>query len=341
MKKYLAFLGVGTGLVVTSILGISVLGYAQPGISGWTGIHNTSTLPTLRDGQSAAAQLDRQGRLLVSPSSSITMSTIGNSTNPVSNAYFSNVTTTNLSVLGQFSIPVGGYALGSLGINTTSPIATLAVKGSDGKNPLVIASSTGSSLLTILTNGNVGIGTASPSSKLDVPVSNGTLKFHDSTTAGGLWMIGGGLFGVGNVAYFAASGVNNLTLATGGTRDTFTYGTPRLTILASNGNIGIGTTTPLSNLVIQGFGTSSPFTVVSSTAVGSMFTILPNGNVGINSSTPIDDVAVSGSATTTFILDSTSATRGGCIAVKDSDGSGYTYITYNNGAQTVSATSCR
>lgn len=257
------------------------------------------------------------------------------------NASWGNVTTTNLAVTNQFSIPVGGYALGSLGINTTSPIATLALKGSGGTNPLVIASSTGSSLLTILTNGNVGIGTASPSSQLDVPVSNGTLKFHDSTTAGGLWTIGNGVFGVGNVAYFAASGVNNLTLATGGTRDTFTYGTPRLTILASNGNIGIGTTTPLSNLVIQGFGTRSPFTVVSSTAVGSMFTILANGNIGINSSTPIDDVSVSGNATTTFILDSTSATRGGCIAVKDSDGSGYTYITYNNGAQTVSATSCR
>lgn len=300
---------------------------------GLPGIYNSS-LFTLQSGQGSAIATDAQGRMQISPSSALSSLTITNLTS-------TNVTTTNLAVTGQFSIPVGGNALGPLGVNTTSPIATLGVKGFDGQSPLAITSSTGSSFLHILANGNVGIGTASPSSKLDVPVSNGTLKFHDSTTAGGLWMIGGGLFGVGNVAYFAASGVNNLTLSTGGTRDTLTYGTPRLTILASNGNIGIGTTTPLGRLVVQGSGTSSPFTVVSSTAVGSMFTILASGNIGINSSTPIDDLAVSGSATTTFILDSTSATQGSCEMRKDSDGSGYTYITYNNGVQTLSTTSCR
>lgn len=204
--------------------------------------------------------------------------------------------TTNTSTITEVLRLTTGLSGNSprVGINSSTPIATLAVQGSGGTNPLAIVSSTGSSLLTVLTNGNVGIGTASPSSKLDVPVSNGTLKFHDSTTAGGLWTIGNGVFGVGNVAYFAASGVNNLTLATGGTRDTFTYGTPRLTVLASNGNIGIGTTTPLSNLVIQGYGTSSPFTVVSSTSVGSMFTILQNGNVGVNTTSPINKFSVQG-----------------------------------------------
>lgn len=102
MKNILTFLGVGAGLVVTGILGVAVLGASSPGISGWTGVYNTtSTDLILRDGQSSAAQIDRHGRLLISPSSSIVMSTVGTSANPVPNGYFTNLSATETSTLSR------------------------------------------------------------------------------------------------------------------------------------------------------------------------------------------------------------------------------------------------
>lgn len=46
-------------------------------------------------------------------------------------------------------------------------------------------------------------------------------------------------------------------------------------------------------------------------------------------------------ATTTATIDSNHASRGGCIKVKDFDGSGYTYIVANNGTLTASTASCQ
>ena len=44
----------------------------------------------------------------------------------------------------------------NVGIGTTSPIASLAVVGSGGLNPFVVASSTGTQLLTVSQSGECG-----------------------------------------------------------------------------------------------------------------------------------------------------------------------------------------
>jgi len=65
---------------------------------------------------------------------------------------------------------------GSVGIGTTSPIATLAVQGTSTLPVLpvfVAASSTGTSLLTVAANGKIGIGTSTPGALLTFP-SGGT-----------------------------------------------------------------------------------------------------------------------------------------------------------------------
>src|ERR1700693_3814765 len=65
-------------------------------------------------------------------------------------------------------------------VGTSTPTtAQFFIQGSGTKNPLTVASSTGSSLLTVLANGNVGIGTAAPGAKLHV-VGSGTALYIDS-----------------------------------------------------------------------------------------------------------------------------------------------------------------
>lgn len=46
-------------------------------------------------------------------------------------------------------------------------------------------------------------------------------------------------------------------------------------------------------------------------------------------------------ATTSITVDSNSTTQGGCLAIKDTDGSGYTYVVANNGVLTASTNTCK
>lgn len=86
----------------------------------------------------------------------------------------------------------------------------------------------------------------------------------------------------------------------GTVRDLFAVGISNnrfLTVLAS-GNIGFGSSTPTSRLVVQGaVGSTTPtFTVASSTLSAALLTVLPTGNVGIGTSTPINLFSVIGSS---------------------------------------------
>jgi hypothetical protein len=102
--------------------------------------------------------------------------------------------------------------------------------------------------------GNVGIGTTTPSVKLDV---NGTGLFN---SAGSNQVPGGGLritSSISSSKYSWQIGGNQLvdqafeitpSTAAGGT----TFTTPAFTILGSSGNVGIGTTNPLQKLEVVG-----------------------------------------------------------------------------------------
>lgn len=60
------------------------------------------------------------------------------------------------------------FFLGKLGVGTSTMSTTFSLQGGSSENPLLISSSTGSTLFTILQNGNVGVGTTSPSAKVDI-----------------------------------------------------------------------------------------------------------------------------------------------------------------------------
>lgn len=71
------------------------------------------------------------------------------------------------------------------------------------------------------------------------------------------------------------------------------------------------------------------------------FVIDPNSNrIGVGTSSPAALFDVYSSATTTITIDSSHATRGGCLKIKNSSGSGYTYCVTNAGAMACSANSC-
>ena len=66
-----------------------------------------------------------------------------------------------------------------------------------------------------------------------------------------------------------------------------------------------------------------------------------SGYFGVGTTSPLTRFTVADTGTSTLTIDTTSTTQGACLEYKDRDGSGYTYVTYNNGAQYVSSTSCK
>lgn len=82
-------------------------------------------------------------------------------------------------------------------------------------------------------------------------------------------------------------------------------------------------------------------TTISTISQDYMFFVGGSTNrIGIATSTPGKLVDIFSTGTTTLRLDSNSTSKGACWPMKDSDGSGYTYITANNGTLTASTVDC-
>jgi hypothetical protein len=193
---------------------------------------------------------------------------------------------------GGFSMngAVNNYIAGNLGIGTTSPFAKLSVENTlGGSTPLFsIASSTAGAGTTtafyVAANGNVGIGTTNPSTSLQIGA--GTLR---GIAIGGdypSWNGNNGLYLTG--AIYAG---NHITIGSGyemkwGTALTSIqgYSTPgdyRMEFkvnsntamkIASDGNVGIGTTSPYQKLSVAGGNIHVGGVIIStSTTASSVF----------------------------------------------------------------------
>ncbi|BCX15076.1 MAG: hypothetical protein KatS3mg088_759 [Patescibacteria group bacterium] len=136
----------------------------------------------------------------------------------------------------------------------------------------------GSEKMRIDNNGNVGIGTASPSEELYIQGSGGTYGWVQLVLKG-VSNAGGGLQLINNnnqtwelqSVYSAAATAPNDFVIYDRTNARYTF-----TIDSSTGNVGIGTTNPTSKLKVDGGGVSATHT--SSVGMGSAVTGSNGGN---------------------------------------------------------------
>jgi len=162
----------------------------------------------------------------------------------------------NSSGTGQFEIGGNGYTFAVAMGNTTCAL----YHNSSGRSLTLGTNET--ARLTILGSGNIGIGTTSPSQKLEVagaiqsnvggrPVtlSSGQITIKGDT---GGWALQYGLLGSSNSAlggFGALGGANSLSYFYIGPA----YNSSNILVLKpSTGNVGIGTTAPAAKLAING-----------------------------------------------------------------------------------------
>jgi hypothetical protein len=195
----------------------------------------------------------------------------------------------------------------------------VTLDSSNGSSAFIVRNSASNELARVQSNGNVGIGTTTPVSKLHIAgadMNNALLLENTSANPGRNYILfktlgtEQGYIGLGGGATdhmsFAAYGAsNNIFLETGGF--------VRMTVLPS-GNIGIGTTTPYTTLTVGSTDATAkitaggPNTTLTIAAAGSdgriyfnaggvangnyststRLTILPEGRVGIGTTTPAD-----------------------------------------------------
>ena len=151
------------------------------------------------------------------------------------------------------TLPVANGGTGTTTGSITGTGALAFAAGGTNENVTLTPSGTGNTLL----NGNVGIGTTSPACKLDISSASGSgrqdmfriLAGSNSTGNGATVVLGSTQTHAGYISGLqTGSNTGDLTF---GTNTSGSYA-ERMRIVGSTGNVGIGTTSPVSKLHIAG-----------------------------------------------------------------------------------------
>ncbi|HSR89410.1 MAG TPA: hypothetical protein VLK22_03410 [Candidatus Udaeobacter sp.] len=197
---------------------------------------------------------------------------------------------------------------GRVGINSSSPIASLGIQDTLGVNPFTISSSTSAvSVFTVLSSGNVGINISSPTATLQVRRATSSLgdaiklyKDSDADQSWLSWAQGAESSASWRLGYTGTPYDLRLNVGSAGSLGA------EVMRWAINGRVGLNTTSPIASLSVLASTTNggSPILEIASSSGASFLRVLANGNIGINSSTPSTRLAVQGtsyfSQTSTF-----------------------------------------
>jgi hypothetical protein len=132
------------------------------------------------------------------------------------------------------------------------------------------------------TNKRLGIGTTSPVTKLHIAdVSTPTIRIEDTTNNKNIQ-----LFHDNNNSFIRTSTGSQLNFQTDGNNDRM--------IITTSGNVGIGTTSPVSKLQVEGSFISSGISQLGSAGANVYLTSSSAGNVGIGTSSPLRKLSING-----------------------------------------------
>ncbi len=307
-------LGTGTSSTVNIAtgLGTTTIFIGTGGVTGTISIGALTVATRINGGLEVAGQGITTTALYVSGpvnfGGALTFNTASGTALTSTNFFFTtatgtSITSTNLFVSGPanfagaftFNTASGTmitstdlYVSNKIGVNTSSPIASLAVQGFDSVNPLVILSSTNAQLFAVKSDGQVVIGPNSLAQTgqltIETPTTNDiALSFTNGVNY--TFQLGR-VAGTSGQAYIGGPAGTALNLRAGGI--------DRINIASASGNVGINTSTAQAKLTVVGTAGSSPIFDVASSSNVSAFIVLANGNVGINTSSPLSRLTVVG-----------------------------------------------
>ena len=204
--------------------------------------------------------------------------------------------TIKLGTFNQEAIIVSGSRTG-MGIAT--PQAKLHISGASNSGLFEIDSPAVNNIIYVTGSGNVGIGTNTPKTLLDISSNGGRVRITQNTagsTFNGIDFINytGGTDG--GLIWNQNTGEIRLNASTS-YFPTFYSNNVEAMRITTSGNVGIGETSPSARLEIRGSGATSATTAlrVENSNASASLVVLDNGNVGIGTTSPTATLEVSGS----------------------------------------------
>ncbi|MBP9822289.1 MAG: tail fiber domain-containing protein, partial [Candidatus Pacebacteria bacterium] len=166
------------------------------------------------------------------------------------------------------TISSGGPFLGNVGIGSTAPTARLDVAGDlSGNTNALFRVASASELFRVQENGNVGVGTNNPTFKMHIVGGDDNSLAIDnagSTYTSMYWKNNG--TNKTDVYWKNSDSSFNFQIPSGNAFHFIHSSTDLMTILTT-GNVGIGTTTPLTKFEVQGTASASNLLTVGSLQV--------------------------------------------------------------------------